>query len=136
MCSNSTWGKDVKKALIDREMTIKQLAIETGHCVAVISSLINGRYAKSNYAEIANQINGILGTDGLPERPKVPSDDLRSQMWAKIKTENINIKQLSERIGYSRDRISLVLNGHYYDEAVVKAIKKELGIDESVPIAN
>lgn len=39
------WDKDVKKAMIDKEYTIKLLAKEVGVCVTTVYTLINGWYA-------------------------------------------------------------------------------------------
>jgi len=37
------WGKEVKKALIDRDMDIKALANEIGFCREYVSLCINGQ---------------------------------------------------------------------------------------------
>lgn len=39
----SQWSKDVRKAAIDKDMTIKQLAERIGYSVATVSSVKIGR---------------------------------------------------------------------------------------------
>lgn len=126
------WGKDVKKALIDKGMTVKQVASEAGYCVTTVSSLINGRYAKANYAEIAGKINNVLGTTGLPPRPTVPSEEWCKEVRKALVDRNMRMNQLAENVGFSRDRVSLVVNGHCLDEPVVKGINALLHISEPV----
>lgn len=64
----SQWGKAVKKAVIDHDMTLKQLAEKIGYSNATVSQVVNGRYSNSSYKVIAEKINEVLGTEGLPER--------------------------------------------------------------------
>ena len=40
----SQWGKDVRKAVIDKDMTLKQLAESIGYSYAVVLSVISGKY--------------------------------------------------------------------------------------------
>lgn len=42
----SQWGKDVRKAVIDKDMTLKQLAESIGYSYAVVLSVISGKYSK------------------------------------------------------------------------------------------
>lgn len=70
----SQWGKAVKKAVIDHDMTLKQLAEKIGYSNATVSQVVNGRYSNSSYKVIAEKINEVLGTEGLPERTETPSD--------------------------------------------------------------
>lgn len=46
---SSQWSKDVKKAVIDQDMTIKQLAETIGYSVATVSQVINGRFQEIGY---------------------------------------------------------------------------------------
>ena len=62
----SQWSKDVRKSLIDKNMTFKQLAEYIGYSVGTVSSVINGRYSNASYQVIAEKINRVLGTEGLP----------------------------------------------------------------------
>ena len=64
----SQWSKDVRKAVIDKDMSLKQLAENIGYSYAVVSSVINGRYSNASYQVIAEKINEELGTTGMPER--------------------------------------------------------------------
>ena len=53
----SQWGKAVKKAVIDHDMTLKQLAEKIGYSNATVSQVVNGRYSNSSYKVIAEKIN-------------------------------------------------------------------------------
>ena len=44
----SQWGKAVKKAVIDHDMTLKQLAEKIGYSNATVSQVVNGRYSNSS----------------------------------------------------------------------------------------
>ena len=52
----SQWGKAVKKAVIDHDMTLKQLAEKIGYSNATVSQVVNGRYSncKRRKAETAS----------------------------------------------------------------------------------
>ena len=114
----SQWSKDVRKAMIDKDMTITQLAGGIGYSFAVVSSVINGRYANASYQTIAEKINEKLGTTGLPERIKTPSDD-----WCQaVKIE------LVKKANVSKDRMSLVINGRMMNEEIVDSINCLLDI--------
>ena len=56
----SQWGKAVKKAVIDHNMTLKQLAEKIGYSNATVSQVVNGRYSNSSYKMIAEKINKVL----------------------------------------------------------------------------
>lgn len=47
----SQWGKAVKKAVIDHNMTLKQLAEKIGYSNATVSQVVNGRYSNSSYGQ-------------------------------------------------------------------------------------
>lgn len=131
----SQWGKDVKKAMIDKELTIKQVANETGHCVTTVSQLINGRYAKSNYIDIAEKINRVLGTEGLPPRPDTPSEEWCKSVRKALIDRDMSITDMAKDIGFTRDKVSLVLNGHYLDEPVIDAINRKLDINNQAHLS-
>ena len=59
----SQWGKAVKKAVIDHDMTLKQLAEKIGYSNATVSQVVNGRYSNSSYKVIAEKINEVLGSN-------------------------------------------------------------------------
>lgn len=128
------WKKEVKKALVDKEMNLQEASEKAGYCYTTVSALVGGRVAKDNYQEVAMQINAVLGIEGIPEKPPTPSAKwcgaVRAAMAAgKYK---MSIGQLSKSIGFNRDRISLVINGYSMDEPVVKAINNALEIKEPV----
>lgn len=126
----SKWGKEVKKAMIDEEMTLKQLAEKTGYCSTTVSMVINGRYGKKNFTEIVTAINRALSLDELPEKPEMPSEEwLKSVRKAMIDKGINQVNQLAAQVGFNRDRVSLVLNGSY-DKTVIAAINKLLDIPE------
>lgn len=128
----SPWNKAVKKALIDRDMTVKQLSAELGYTTTLISKLLNGRYASNEYEDIVARINDMLGTDGMPERLDTPSDEWCKEVRKRLIDEKMTIKQLSEEIGFTRDQVSLVINGRWLQEEIVSAINKLLGIKRAV----
>ena len=71
----SQWGKAVKKAVIDHDMTLKQLAEKIGYSNATVSQVVNGRYSNSSYKVIAEKINEVLSRGRLgrvcyPDKPK------------------------------------------------------------------
>lgn len=124
----SQWSKDVKKAVIDRDMKIKQLADAIGYSVATVSQVINGRYSNASYQSIAEKINEVLGTKGMPERVDMPSDEWCQSVKIALVKENMSVKQLAESVGVSRDRLSLVVNGKMMNAEIVTAINNLLNI--------
>lgn len=124
----SQWSKDVRKAMIDEGMTIKQLAENVGYSFAVISSVINGRYSNKTYRQIVEKINERLGTKGLPERVNTPSMDWCNAVKAELLYQDMSINQLAEKMDVSRDRISLVINGKMMNEDIVNTINRILDI--------
>ena len=110
----SQWGKAVKKAVIDHDMTLKQLAEKIGYSNATVSQVVNGRYSNSSYKVIAEKINEVLGTEGLPERTETPSDE-----WCQtVKVELVK-----------QSMLSLVINGKMMNEAIVSGVNNLLGIN-------
>jgi DNA-binding phage protein len=126
--NSSQWGKDVKKAVIDQDMTIKQLAEDIGYSVAVVSQVINGRYSNASYKQIAEKINAVLGTTGVPERVDTPSDEWCQAVKIELVKRNMSVTQLARDVGVSRDRLSLVVNGKMFNEKIVGSVDNFLEI--------
>lgn len=124
----SQWGKDVRKAVIDKDMTLKQLAESIGYSYAVVSSVINGRYSNASYQAIAKKINEKLGTTGLPERILTPSDEWCQAVKIELVKQKMSVNQLAEKANVSRDRLSLVINGRMMNEDIVDAVNRLLNI--------
>ncbi|MBQ9437651.1 MAG: helix-turn-helix transcriptional regulator [Lachnospiraceae bacterium] len=132
MNNMSKWGKDVKKAAIDKGMTLIEVSREIGVSMTLLSALINGRYAKPNYADIAEKVNGVLGTTGIPPRPTVPSERWCNAVRKAMIDRKMLVKDLALETNFSRDRVSLVINGNAYDEEPIGAINRLLEITEPV----
>lgn len=124
----SQWSKDVRKAVIDKDMTLKQLAEYIGYSVATVSSVINGRYSNASYQTIAEKINEALGTKGLPERIDTPSDEWCECVKIELVKRKMSVNQLAENLKVSRDRLSLVINGKMMNEKIVSAVNGLLNI--------
>lgn len=124
----SQWSKDVRKAVIDKDMTLKQLAESIGYSVATVSSVINGRYSNASYKEIAEKINNVLSTKGLPERVDTPSDEWCQSVKIELVKQKMSVSQLAEKLDVSRDRLSLVINGKMMNEQIVNAVNNLLNI--------
>lgn len=107
----SQWGKAVKKAVIDHDMTLKQLAEKIGYSNATVSQVVNGRYSNSSYKVIAEKINEVLGTEGLPERTETPSDEWCQTVKVELVKQSMTVNELAKQLDVSRDRLSLVING-------------------------
>lgn len=124
----SQWSKDVRKAVIDKDMTLKQLAENIGYSVATVSSVINGRYSNASYQTIVKKINKLLGTEGVPERIDTPSDDWCQSVKIELVKRKMSVSQLAEELDISRDRLSLVINGKMMNEKIVDAVNGLLDI--------
>lgn len=124
----SQWSKDVRKAVIDKDMTLKQLAENIGYSVATVSSVINGRYSNASYQTIVEKINKLLGTEGVPERIDTPSDDWCQSVKIELVKRKMSVSQLAEELDISRDRLSLVINGKMMNEKIVDAVNGLLDI--------
>lgn len=133
----SQWGKAVKKAVIDQNMTLKQLAEKIGYSNATVSQVVNGRYSNASYKVIAEKINEVLGTEGLPERTETPSDEWCQSVKIELLKQNMTVNEMAKRLDVSRDRLSLVINGKMMNEAIVKGVNRLLGIKlDAVPVDN
>lgn len=127
----SQWSKDVRKAAIDKDMSLKQLAESIGYSYAVVSSVINGRYSNASYKMIAEKINRELGTSGLPERVDKPSDEWCQEVKIELVKRNMSISQLAGKAGVSRDKLSMVINGRMMNEQIVEKVNSLLDISLS-----
>ena len=131
----SQWGKDVKKAVIDQNMTLKKLAEKTGYSIATISKVVNGRYSNASYKNIAQKINEALGTNGLPERTETPSDEWCQTVKVELVKQNMTVNELAKQLNVSRDRLSLVINGKMMNEAIINGVNNLLEINlAAVPV--
>ena len=126
------WGIEVRKACLDKSVNLHTASEAIGHSYSAITSLISGRVVKTNYLEVAKKINEYLGISVLPEKPKLPSAEWCAAVRAKLYILKMSIGQLSEETGFSRDRLSLVLNGHTMDDPVIERINEVLKIE--VPV--
>lgn len=130
MISFNAWQGQVFGVLKTKKITMQALSEKTGYCNSVVNALLNGRIVKDNYKDMVLQINGVLGISEIPEKPPLPSEqwcrEVAGMMWKR------DIGWLSKRIGFNRDRISLVLNGYSLDLPVIDAINKELKIKTPV----
>ncbi len=124
----SQWSKNVKKAMIDKDMTVKQLAENIGYSIATVSSVIGGRYSNSSYQEITKKINDVLGTKGMPERSGTPSDEWCQCVKIELVKRKMSVSQLAKKLDISRDRLSLVINGRMMNEEIVASICRLLNI--------
>lgn len=124
----SQWSKDVRKAAIDKDMTLKQLAESIGYSYTTVSSVINGRYSNASVQTIAEKINGVLGTKGMPERIDTPSDEWCQCVKIELLKKKMSVNQLAEKAHVSRDRLSLVINGKMMNEDIVDAVNRLLNI--------
>ena len=126
------WGIEVRKACLDKSVNLHTVSEAIGHSYSAITSFISGRVVKTNYLEVAKKINEYLGISVLPEKPKLPSAEWCAAVRAKLYILKMSIGQLSEETGFSRDRLSLVLNGHTMDDPVIERINEVLKIE--VPV--
>ena len=128
------WGKDVKIALVNKEMSVIQFGKGIGVRPAVLSQLMHGRYAGKDFDNVVEKINSELGTQGKPPRPKLSAEWRKAAMDAmnQVVGEDVyklKVNELADEIGFSRDRVSLVINGKTIDEPVIEAISKKLNIE-------
>ena len=132
----SQWGKAVKKAVIDHDMTLKQLAEKIGYSNATVSQVVNGRYSNSSYKVIAEKINEVLGTEGLPERTETPSDEWCQTVKVELVKQSMTVNELAKQLDVSRDRLSLVINGKMMNEARRTALLRSLQNQKADQVAS
>ncbi len=131
----SEWCKEIRVALAKKETNLQNVAKKIGYSYTTVTALISGRVVKNNYLEIANKINEVLEVNVLPEKPQLPSDEWCGTVRAKLYVKKMNINELSRSIGVNRDKVSLVLNGHALDWAVIEKINEKLKIEVlAVPV--
>jgi DNA transposition AAA+ family ATPase len=131
----SEWCKEIRVALAKKETNLQNVAKKIGYSYTTVTALISGRVVKNNYLEIANKINEVLEVNVLPEKPQLPSDEWCGAVRAKLYVKKMNINELSRSIGVNRDKVSLVLNGHALDWAVIEKINEKLKIEvPAVPV--
>lgn len=126
------WSIEVKKSCIEKDVNLQAISEKIGHCYSAVTSLVSGRIVKQNYLEIARKINEYLEIGVLPKKPLLPSAEWCAAVRAKLYILKMSIGQLSEETGFSRDRLSLVLNGHTMDDPVIERINEVLKIE--VPV--
>lgn len=131
----SQWSKDVRKALIDKDMSLKQLAEIIGCSATTISTFINGRYSSASYQVTADKINKVLGTEGVPERIDTPSDEWCQSVKIELVKRKMSISELAKKLDVSRDRLSLIINGRMMNEKIVEDINNLLDIKLPVAIS-
>lgn len=132
--SLSEWGKEIRKALVDKGTNLQSVSEKIGYSYSVVTALISGRIVKGNYLEIAQKLNKALEVEILPKKPQLPSNEWCGAVRAKLFVEKMSISDLSNVIDFNRDRVSLVLNGHAMDEPVIEKINKLLKIE--VPVVS
>lgn len=131
----SEWCKEIRVALAKKETNLQNVAKKIGYSYTTVTALISGRVVKNNYLEIANKINEVLEVNVLPEKPQLPSDEWCGTVRAKLYVKKMNINELSRSIGVNRDKVSLVLNGHALNWAVIEKINEKLKIEvPAVPV--
>lgn len=126
--SNTHWGEDVKVAILRQHTTQVEVAEKAGINYQMLSSLINGRCTSRNYAAMAEKVNMILGTSGIPPYPKAASDEWCGEVRKMLQIKRMKINDLANAIGFTRDKVSLVINGKLYDEAIIDKVNEYLVI--------
>ena len=115
----SQWGKSVKKAVIDHNMTLKQLAGEIGYSSATVSQLVNGRYSNSSYKKIAERINEVLGTEGLPERTETPSNGWCQSVKIELVKQSMTVSELAKQLNVSTDLQIIHITDNYLKDPLL-----------------
>lgn len=132
MSNLSQWSKDVKKALVDKNMTMKNLAEQIGCSTATMSAVVNGRYANATASEYAKKVNEVLGTSGQPERTDTASDEWCMAVKVKMLEKHMTVAELAKETGVSRDNVSLVINGKQWNDETIAKIVQTLGVEKPV----
>lgn len=104
----SEWCEAVKKTLINKGMSARQLAEETGYCYSTISRILNGRYFSGGRQEIEKKIDRVLCAEVVPKLPKWYGDVKNT-----MRDKGISVRQLAEETGYAISTVSQIINGHY-----------------------
>ena len=126
------WERQVRKALAGMGVNLQYVAEKTGYSYSIVAALVSGNTVKKNYLEVAEAINRILGIEDLPEKPDgLPSEEWCMSVRMAMLKLRMSVGELSKKIGFTRDRVSLVINGRHTDVPVIEAINSLLSI--SVP---
>ena len=128
------WCIEVRSALPKKQTNLQKVAEEIGYSYSVVTALLSGRIVKNNYMDIAQKINKVLDVNVLPEKPQLPSAEWCGAVRSKLYVLNMNMNQLSNHVGFNRDRVSLVLNGHAMDMPVIDKINEVLKVE--VPVVS
>ena len=129
---HSEWKLQVRKALADKGINLQFVAEQTGYSYSIVAALVSGNTVKKNYLEVAEAINRILEIEDLPEKPEsLPSEEWCMNVRMAMLKLQMSVSELSQKTGFSRDRVSLVINGRHTDTPVIEAINSLLSI--SVP---
>ena len=121
--------KTVKKDSNRPRYDIEAAGRKIGYSNATVSQVVNGRYSNSSYKVIAEKINEVLGTEGLPERTETPSDEWCQTVKVELVKQSMTVNELAKQLDVSRDRLSLVINGKMMNEAIVSGVNNLLGIN-------
>lgn len=132
MSNLTQWGKEVKKAAIDQDLTLIEVSRKIGISYTLLSALMNGRYAKSNFENLVGRVNEVLGTTGIPPKPTVPSEQWCIAVRKAMLDRKMLVKDLASETGIPVDKVSLVINGNVYDDGAIEAINRLLDIKEPV----
>ena len=78
---------------------------------------------------IAEKINKVQGTEGLPERTETPSDEWCQSVKIELVKQSMTVNELAKQLDVSRDRLSLVINGKMMNEVIVGGVNRLLRIN-------
>ena len=131
----SEWTKEVEKALIDREMSHKDLGEVVGLHPAYLAGIISGRIISR---AARGRINGALGLEGFPAY--VPVANEKTSEWEKtvrkaVIDRDMSYEQLASTIGLSRTYMAGVISCRVDSPKARKKINEFLGIDENLSTA-
>ena len=128
----SEWTKEVEKALIDREMSHKDLGEIVGLHPAYLAGIINGRLISG---AAKKRINGALGLEGLPA--SVPPVNERTSAWEKavrkaVIDRGMTYEELAATIEMSRTYMAGVISCRVDSPKARCRINEYLGIEENL----
>ncbi len=131
----SVWTKEVEKALIDREMSHKDLGEVVGLHPAYLAGIISGRLISG---AARKRINGALGLEGFPAF--VPPVNEKTSEWEKavrkaVIDRNMTYEELASSIELSRTYMAGVISCRVDSPKARKRINEFLGIDENLSTA-
>lgn len=124
------WCKQAKTALINRDMTVGELAQTIGKSREFTSGVINGRiYSEPAVKEISDVLNIPNTAYGQQEKRKL--SEWCKKVTNELTNRDMRISDLANEIGRSRKYVSAVVHGRFYSEPSIKAISEVLDIDET-----